>query len=116
MPQITWNQGQSNTLRCRNHTEGDNPTGGYVHGPGLCIAWQDGPRGKDAEGNLLPANGAFVEDALAAAFQRLAFFQDSKFNSPDNAEAMEHISAALDALSLRTKARANRGVLGSHVA
>lgn len=115
MSQKTWNQCQSNMLRCRNYAdEQGNPAGGYVHGPGLCIAWQDGPRGKDEAGELLPANGAFVEDAIAAAFQRLAFFQDSKFKHEANAKAMEHLQAALDCLQERALARQARGVLGQN--
>jgi hypothetical protein len=105
--------GQSNEIRCRNIWQNGKPTGGYAHGPGMCIAWQDGPRGT-VDGVLQPANGAFVEDALVAAHQRLDFFQRSEFVHPDNAEAMGHIQSAIDALHRRAKARAERGVLGSH--
>lgn len=108
--------GQSNVIRYHNYTDADgNPAGGYAHGPGLCIAWQDGPRGRDESGNLLPANGAFVEDALVAAHQRLAFFERSKFAHPDNAEAMRLIYEAIQALNRRAKAREARGVLGQNV-
>lgn len=106
--------GQSNEVLCRNYTDGNNPSGGYAHGPGMCIAWQDGPRGKDIHGNLAPANGAFVEDALVAAYQRLAFFQDSQYAHPANAEAMDHINAAINALHARAIERASRGVLGQN--
>lgn len=113
--QTTWNQGQSNTLRCRNYLDGDgNPASGYVHGPGFSATFQDGPRGKDENGNLAPANGAFVEDLLAGAFQRLAHFQGTKFKHAKNAEAMEHIQRAIDALSSRAQERAARGVLGAN--
>lgn len=106
---------QSNPIRCRNYNDGENPAGGYVCGPGMAIAWQDGPRGKLPDGSLAPANGAFVEDALAAAHQRLAFFQSSKYQHTDNALAMEHIESALRALGRRAKARAERGVLGANI-
>jgi hypothetical protein len=111
-PQTVCAGGQSNAIRVRNHMEGDKPQGGYAIGPGLTIAWQDGPRGKMPDGSLAPANGAFVEDALVAAWQRLAFFQDSKFVHDDNAEAMLHIERALGAMERRAKAREARGVLG----
>ena len=113
--QFTWNQGQSNVLRCRNYTDANgNPAGGYAHGVGITISWQDGPRGKNSSGELEPANGAFVEDALAAAFQRLAHFQNSKFKHERNAEAMEHIQNAINALNRRASERSSRGVLGSN--
>lgn len=106
---------QSNELRCRNYTDNDgNPAGGYVHGPGLAAAFQDGPRGRLPDGSLMPANGAFVEDLLVAAHQRLGFFQGSKFAHEANAKAMSHIQCALSELQDRAKDRAVRGVLGQN--
>ena len=118
--QTNYKLGQSNEILARNYTdENGNPTGGYAHGPGLCIAWQDGPRGKATwqqtpTETLASANGAFVEDALVAARQRLAFFQESKFACEANAEAIRHIDYAIEALHARAKERASRGVHGSH--
>lgn len=107
--------GQSNPLLCRNFTDNNsNPAGGYAHGRGITIVWQDGPRGKLPCGELAANNGAFVEDALVAAWQRLKFFQSSQFAHDDNAEAMTHIQRALGALERRAKERAARGVLGSN--
>lgn len=107
--------GQSNEISSCNYTDGNgNPAGGYATGVGLCVAFQNGPRGKDASGALAPANGAFVEDLLVAAHQRLEFFQGSKFVHEDNAEAMRHIEAAIEALNRRAKERAKRGVLGQN--
>jgi hypothetical protein len=107
--------GQSNVLRCRNWVDKDgNPSSGYAHGIGFSVTFQDGPRGKDDQGQLQPANGAFVEDLLTAAMQRLAFFQNSRFNCSENAEAIEHINKALQALNRRASGRAQRGVLGSN--
>jgi len=106
---------QSNEVRCRNYTDDNgNPSGGYAHGVGMCISWQDGPRGKLPDGGLQPANGAFVEDALVAAHQRLDFFQRSQYAHPDNAEAMGHIYQALECLNRRAKERKARGVLGQN--
>src|SRR5579875_2105974 len=71
--------------------ENDNPTGGEVKleitrevngGAGihnaLHVYWQDGPRARE-DGSLAPPNGAFVEDVIYAALQRLEFFQSSKY-------------------------------------
>jgi len=108
---------QSNPVKIRNYTDQDgNPAGGYAHGIGLCVAFQDGPRGKDAEGKLLPANGAFVEDLMVAAIARLGFFQESKFRHEANQKAIDHLYAALEALDSRAAERAARGVLGANVA
>jgi hypothetical protein len=109
---ITQN-GESNQIRCRNYTDAEgNPAGGYAHGIGMSIAWQDGPRGTGTDGQLAPPNGAFVEDAIQAAAQRLAFFQQSKYAHPDNAEAIAHLDAAIKALGRRAAERRSRGVLG----
>ena len=115
MPQQIAQLGQSNQIRCRNYVDVEgNPTGGYAHGPGMCVAFQDGPRGKTPDGTLQPANGTFVEDLITAAYQRLAFFQGSKFKHECNHRAMLHLEAALAALQERAKERAERGVLGAN--
>lgn len=102
-------------LQLTNKTDADgNPTGGEVVGRGLTIHWQNGPRTPDAEGNLAPSNGAFVEDAIYAAKQRLEFFQDSKYAADENKEAIEHLQQALEALDKRRKDRQARGVEGQH--
>jgi hypothetical protein len=115
MSQTKYKIGQSNEVIARNYTDDKgNPAGGYAHGPGMCIAWQDGPRGKTPDGLLGPATGAFVEDALVAARERLDFFQQSQFADDDNAAAIRHINWAIDALDERAKKRAARGVLGQN--
>lgn len=106
--------------------ENDNPTGGGVRleitrevngGAGIHnaiqIYWQDGPRGQE-DGSLAPPNGAFVEDVIYAALQRLEFFQGSKFKSEYNQVAIDHLTAALVALDARSTDRHSRGVLGKH--
>lgn len=108
--------GQSNHIRCRDWVDADgNPSSGYAQGVGMSVVFQDGPRGKRDDGTLQPANGAFVEDLLVAAMQRLAFFQNSKFAHPANADAIEHIAAAIKSLESRAKQRSDRGVLGANV-
>lgn len=94
-----------------------NPTGGYSHSCGLMIAWQDGPLNSTEHPSSAlresGQNGAFIEDVIAAAKTRLEFFQQSKFKSPYNARAINHLQAALDALNERSVERESRGVLGT---
>lgn len=106
----------SNPVHSNNYFDGKgNPSGGYAHGIGMCIAWQDGPRGKFADGKLAPANGAFVEDAIVAARERLNFFQQSQYAHEANAKAINHLNLALDALATRTKERVARQVEGQNI-
>lgn len=92
----------------------DNPTGGSVRGVGLSIDWQDGPLGRGDERK--EPNGAFVETVIAAAHQRLEFYQDSKFNCAENAEAIRCLKSAIEALNSRTSKREARAVEGTHAA
>lgn len=94
--------------------ENGNPSGGSVRGTGLTIDWQNGPLGRD--GDRKKPNGASVETAIAAVRQRIEAYQDSKFNCQTNAEAIEHLTAALAALNRRTAEREARAVEGTHVA
>jgi hypothetical protein len=99
--------------------ENENPSGGEVslhvtkkgdsEFPALIVNWQDGPRN-----NVEPANGAFVEDVLWAALQRLEFFQDSKYRCRENAIAITKIEEALFILKDRQLSRSYRGVEGKH--
>lgn len=102
------------SLRAINLMDGENPTGGHVEGTGLKIEWQNGPRGTGKSGELKAPNGAFVEDAIWAALQRLEFFQSSKYADPANAVAISNLHQALEALNVRRKERAARGVEGEH--
>ena len=89
-----------------------NPTGGTVTGLGIDIKWQDGPRREGDTWN--PANGAFVEGVIAAALQRLEFFQKSKFGCRENALAVTKLQEALHWLNARTTDREKHGVEGTH--
>lgn len=100
-------------FHAKNRTNDDGtPTGGHVCGTGFTIGWQDGALGRD--GDRVAPNGAFVEDVIDSAKQRLEFFQDSKFACESNEKAIEHLQAALDALDSRTKDREERKVEGTH--
>lgn len=111
--------GVQSDVKANNVTdENQNPTGGTVNlrigerNP-LRVQWQDGPRGNE-DGKLGPSNGAFVEDVIWAALQRLEFFQTSKYADDANAVAVSHLHQALEALNARRVERANRGVEGKH--
>ncbi len=93
------------------------PTGGGVRGTGLVIDWQNGPLGRDADRQL--PNGAFVETVIAAAQQRLEFYQianNGKFKCDENRLAISNLKAALNALNARNVKREKRGVEGTHAA
>jgi hypothetical protein len=96
-----------------NDTNG-NPAGGVSTGRGFTISWQNGPLGRGAERK--EPNGAFVEDVIQAVIGRINFYQDSRFNSADNAEALTHLHAAAEALDRRTREREARAVEGTHTA
>lgn len=89
-----------------------NPAGGQTFAPGLCIAWQNGPLGR-GEDRLEP-NGCFVETVIKAAVDRLEYYQGTQFASTYNAQALENLNAALEALHARTADRESRQVEGTH--
>lgn len=92
--------------------ENGNPTGGVVVGTGFTIAWQDGPLGRGDDRQ--EPNGAFVEDVIDAARERILFFQASKFACEENAEALRCLTEALAALNSRTARRESAGIEGTH--
>src|SRR5438093_1236923 len=88
-----------------------NPSGGFANGTGFSIAWQNGPLGRGAE--RTEPNGAFVETVLAAALQRIQFYQEAserKFACRENAIAITKIEEALLWLNKRTRDRETREV------
>lgn len=88
--------------------------GGYVEGVGLRIDWQDGPLGRGE--NRLEPNGAFVETVIAAAVQRIEFYQSGEFKCRENAIAITKLEEALLWLNYRAQKREQRGVEGTHTA
>lgn len=95
--------------------ENGNPTGGDVTGVGLEILWQDGPLGRGADRQ--DPNGAFVETVIAAAKQRLEFYQTAsggRFACAENAIAIDYLREALVILNARTANREARQVEGTH--
>ena len=61
-------------------------------------------------------NGISNESLLAIVMDRLTGFQSGDFANEDNAQALEYLKLALDALHKRTKDRIARGVEGALVA
>lgn len=100
-------------IKVENWLDADgNPSGGTVVGTGLEIQWQNGPLGRGEERQ--EPNGAFVEDVIAAAAERIRFYQAGKFACRENAIALTHIETALLWLNHRTAQREERGVEGTH--
>lgn len=92
--------------------ENGNPAGGSSYGPGFAISWQNGPLGRDEDRK--EPNGAFVENIIAAAIDRIEFYQDSKFASETNAYTIKHLKMALKSQEDRTADREKRKVEGTH--
>ena len=92
--------------------ENGNPTGGHVKAVGIEINWQNGPLGRGSE--RAEPNGAFVETVIAAALQRIEYYQASKFKCLSNENAIKHLQIALNWLDIRTKEREEREVEGTH--
>ena len=88
------------------------PAGGSVAGVGLSIHWQDGPLGR-GEDRRAP-NGAFVETVIAAALQRLEWYNEGEFSCRENSIAITKLEEALLWLGKRTADREGRGVEGTH--
>ncbi len=89
-----------------------NPSGGTTYGQGFAIGWQNGPLAVDGERR--EPNGAFVEDVIKVAIDRLEFYQRSRFASEFNEAALGCLCAALEKLESRTRDRVTRGVEGTH--
>lgn len=93
----------------------DRPAGGVSTGRGFTISWQNGPLGR-GEDRKEP-NGAFVEDVIVAAIQRIEFYQtasEGRFSCVENALALGYLHAALKGLEERTREREARQVEGTH--
>lgn len=92
-----------------------NPAGGYTHGLGIEIKWQNGPLGRGTE--RIAPNGAFVEGVIAAAIDRIEHYQtasEGRFKCRENALAITKLEEALMWLNKRTMDREARAVEGTH--
>lgn len=105
------------------------PAGGISQGTGFVISWQNGPlgactctKGENRE-NLhtdfcerKAPNGAFVEDVIAAAKDRILWYQqDTRFKCDENDDALTYLQLALNRLSARTARRSTAGTEGTHL-
>ncbi len=88
------------------------PAGGHTEATGLSIDWQNGPLGRDGERN--PANGTFVETVIAAAIDRLEYYNAGEFRCRENSLAITKLEEALHWLHARTARREAAGVEGTH--
>ena len=95
-----------------NDDEEGRPAGGAVNGTGLQIVWQNGPLGNGS--NRVEPNGAFVETVIAAALQRLEYYQTKSYSCRENALAITKLEEALHWLQARTNRRIKAGIGGTH--
>jgi len=92
--------------------ENGNPVNCYAEGSGFVINWQNGPLTVDGERR--EPNGAFVETIIAAAKQRIEFYQSSRFACDENEKALMYLGLALNELNSRTQRRISAGIEGTH--
>lgn len=103
-----------NSFKAEHWDQEGRPGGGCSYGVGFTISWQNGPLGQGADRR--EPNGAFVEDVIAAAQDRLEYYQRGSFACEENADAIHHLASALAALNMRTRDREQRDVEGTHAA
>lgn len=100
-------------FEAENYVDADGrPAGGFVSGTGISIMWQAGPLGNGADRQV--PNGAFVEDVINAARQRIESYQDGPFKCRENALAITKLEEAVHWLNARTAKRIAAGVEGTH--
>ena len=110
---LVWREAVRNKIHSKHYKdEAGNPEGGTTYGIGFSIGWQHGPLGRGMDRQ--EPNGAFVEDIIAAAMDRLEFYQNSRFPYAENDEALAHLIQALRSLEKRTAGRERRGVEGMY--
>lgn len=88
------------------------PSGGVTDGTGLTISWQHGPLGQGPARR--EPNGCFVETVIAAAKDRLEYYQGTQFACGHNDAAIKALDIALHELNERTADRDRRQVEGTH--
>ena len=111
--------GESKTIKARTYEgyltvvnavdEFRRPKGGSAHTTGLGIRWQAGPVAPDS----VP-NGAFIEDAITAAIERLRWLQSGDYACRENAISITKLEEARFWLEERSRDRRARGVEGTY--
>lgn len=89
-----------------------NPSGGQSLARGIEVNWQDGPLGTGE--NRKEPNGAFVEELIQIAVDRINFYNDSKFRCRENSLAVTKLEEALHWLNARTSRRTEQNIEGTH--
>lgn len=80
----------------------------------LYLRWQNGPLGSPDDPERAQPNGIFVETVIAAAIDRIEFYERAGFGCPENRTALEHLYDALAYLNERTARRTAQNVEGTH--
>lgn len=102
-------------MECVNHLDADGrPAGGTVKGLGIDIRWQNGPLGAPDAPDRRQPNGAFVEDVIKAAIQRIEFYNETQFRCRENSLAITKLEEAVHWLNARTARRTAEGTEGTH--
>ena len=94
-----------------------NPAGGVSTTRGATVSWQNGPLGRVGTSDRKEPNGAFVEDIVAIAKDRFAFYQtasDGKFACEENAECIELLEKVEKICQSRTARRTEAKTEGTH--
>lgn len=117
---IHLNPKQDEEMQCQVFSEDELGPGGAHHRYILChgpkkdlipqrIRFQHGPMTKPEE-----SNGTTHEALLGVVADRLSCFQAGPYACEENAQALDHVIKAIDALHARTNKRLERGVEGTH--
>lgn len=77
------------------------PMGGTAWGQGVRVDWQNGPLVFDDEGRADP-NGAYVEDIIIIAMERLRFYNETDFGCREYAQAITKLEEAIHWLNSHT--------------
>ena len=96
--------------------ENGNPAGGVTRLRGIEIHWQAGPL-VQSDGTRTEPTGAFVEDVIIAAVDRVQFYQgvnEGRFACRQNEKVITKLEEGLHWQYDRTDERNRRGVEGSH--
>lgn len=99
-------------IESHHQTADGKPAGGTTTARGVKVDWQNGPLA--VEGQRVEPNGAFVEDVIAIALDRLEYYNSTEFRCRENSLAITKLEEALHWLDHRTRDREARGVEGTH--
>lgn len=97
------------------------PAGGFARltlegdeSPCIFVRWQDGPLNRVGSPERLAPNGAFVEQLIQIALERIEFYNDNGFSCVENIAAVSSLRGVLMVLNERTARRVAQQVEGTH--